>query len=124
MNTLNKLFVTILLCFFAILNAQQSSWYQLNISDLDLRKVEQPWWTAQRNKAINGETIRIAGENYRSGIGTISRSKIFVFLDGKSDRFTALVGIQDKQELRGELKFNALGDGNKLYYREDGKGKP
>ncbi|GAA3553608.1 NPCBM/NEW2 domain-containing protein [Snuella lapsa] len=121
MNTLNKLYITALIFSITLLNAQQSSRYELNISDLDLKKVEQPWWTAQKNKAINGAAISISGDKYRKGIGTISRSKMFVFLDGKSDRFTALVGIQDKQDLTGEVKFNALGDGNKLFYKEEDK---
>jgi hypothetical protein len=107
----------------SLASAQTSGLDQLQLSDLDLKKVEQPWWTAQKNKAINGEGIVIGGEKYKNGIGTISRSKMFVFLDGKSENFTATVGLQDKQELSGEFKFNALGDGTKLFYQENDKGK-
>ncbi|MFT7034371.1 MAG: hypothetical protein ACJA2S_002885 [Cyclobacteriaceae bacterium] len=123
MNQLKLKFFTIL-CFIAsFASAQTSGLDQLKLSDLDLKKVEQPWWTAQKNKAINGKEIVIAGEKHRSGIGTISRSKMFVFLDGNSEKFTAVVGLQDKQELSGDFKFNALGDGTKLFYQEDEKGK-
>jgi hypothetical protein len=111
------------LCFIASLaSAQTSVFDELKLSDLDLKKVEQPWWTAQKDKAINGEEILIAGEKYRHGIGTISRSKMFIFLDGKSELFKVVVGLQDKQELSGKYKFNALGDGSKLFYQENDQG--
>ena len=119
-----KLNFSIILCIIAsLVSAQTSGLDELKLSDLDLKKVEQPWWTAQKNKAINGQGIVIGGEKYNNGIGTISRSKMFVFLDGKSENFTSSIGLQDKQELSGEFKFNALGDGTKLFYQENDKGK-
>jgi hypothetical protein len=93
------------------------------VSDLDLRYVDQPWWTPQKDKAINGEKIRIAGKDYKKGIGTISGSRIFIFLNGRSDTFKSLAGIQDKQETPENIKFNALGDGTKLFYTENKNGK-
>lgn len=123
MNFLKFKFSIILCLIASLVFAQTNGLDELKLSNLDLKKVEQPWWTAQKNKAINGQGIIIAGVKYKNGIGTISRSKMFVFLDGKSESFTAKVGLQDKQELNGEFKFNALGDGSKLFYQEDDKGK-
>lgn len=34
------------------------------VSDLDLKYVDQPWWTPQKNKAINGQEIKIAGKKF------------------------------------------------------------
>ncbi|MDN5202213.1 NPCBM/NEW2 domain-containing protein [Fulvivirgaceae bacterium BMA10] len=119
---LQKLNFFILLCFFSTgVLAQQNDLDLLRLSELDLKKLEQPWWSAQKNSAINGRKISIGGESHSNGIGTISRSKLYIFLDGKSVKFSALVGIQDKEEVTGELKFNALGDGTKLYYEPNDK---
>ncbi|SIR32296.1 NPCBM/NEW2 domain-containing protein [Maribacter ulvicola] len=113
--------------FFSLLvtlsYGQQGTLDQLNVSDLDMSKIEQPWWTAQKNRAITGEKISISGKEFTHGIGTISRSKLFIFLDGKSKTFTTEVGIQDSEVKNGPFKFNALGDGTKLFYEENSKGK-
>lgn len=105
------------------LNAQQTTTGELQLSNADLGKVEQPWWTAQKDKAITGQPILIKGERFKKGIGTLSGSSIFVFLDGKSSRFSTKVGIQDVQNAPGTVKFNALSDGTKLFYQEDKKKK-
>ncbi|WP_349528383.1 NPCBM/NEW2 domain-containing protein [Reichenbachiella sp. MALMAid0571] len=110
-----------LFCITSLVRAQDATLDQLKLSNLDLKKVEQPWWSAQKNRAINGEKIQISGESYSNGIGTLSGSKILVFLDGKSEKFSANMGIQDQHDLDGEVKFNALGDGNKLFYLEGEK---
>lgn len=117
-----KLSLVLLTCLVSVtVFAQEIALDQLKLSNLDLKKVEQPWWSAQKNRAINGEKIQLAGEGFSNGIGTLSGSKILVFLDGKSENFSANVGIQDQQLLNGEVKFNALGDGNKLFYQEGEK---
>ncbi len=89
------------------------------LSDLNLKYVDQAWWTPQKDRAINSEKIRIGGKEYKKGIGTLSKSRILIFLNGEADTFKALVGIQDPQKIPEDLKFNALGDGTKLFYRED-----
>jgi len=107
----------------SLINAQQLANGKLVLSDSDVSKIEQPWWTAQSNKAITGQDIFINGEKFTKGIGTISRSSIFIFLDGNSNTFSAKVGIQDLTTSPKNLKFNALGDGTKLFYTEDEKQK-
>ncbi len=121
MNLTKLKIAVVLLCITSVVMAQEIALDQLKLSNLDLKKVEQPWWTAQKNRAINGEKIEIADQAFSNGVGTLSGSKILVFLDGKSEKFSANVGIQDQQLLNGEVKFNALGDGNKLFYQEGEK---
>ena len=106
-----------------IIQAQNVKPNRLELSSLDLKKVEQPYWTAQKNKAIDGKPINIKGQKFKSGIGTISGSKISVFLDGKSEKFKVWVGVQKKQTglKEDQLDFNALGDGSKLFYIKNGE---
>ncbi|MCM4149965.1 alpha-galactosidase [Arenibacter sp. N53] len=98
--------------------SQQSASGILSISELDIEKPEQPWWSAQKNKAITGVPIQIGGESFKNGIGTLSGSKLFLFLDGEGKKFKAQVGIQDKHEFPPKVKFNTLSDGNKLFYSQ------
>src|SRR5690606_7894686 len=69
-------------------------------------------------RAITGAPIRISGKSYKNGIGALPGSKLYFFLDGKSQLFTAEVGIQDPQAFPKNVQFNALGDGSKLFYTE------
>ncbi len=100
--------------------AQSDNLDQAKLSGMDVNKIEQPWWKAQSNRAITGEKIQVAGQPYKNGIGTISRSTVVVYLDGKTERFTTKAGIQDAGQVSDEVKFNALGDGTKLFYTEEG----
>ena len=98
MNKTIFILVAFLIGFFTTtIQAQDKKSNRLELSGLDLKKVEQPYWTAQKNKAIDGKQMIISGQKYKSGIGTISGSKISIFLNGKSERFKAWVGVQKLQ---------------------------
>jgi alpha-galactosidase len=51
--------------------------------------------TAQANKSIDGNPIRIGGKEFSEGVGTRATSVLFIKLDGGAERFTALVGADD-----------------------------
>lgn len=113
-----KIYLPLFLLFSVATYSQQSTSGVLSLSELDVEKPEQPWWSAQKNLAINGMPIRINGASFKNGIGTLSGSKLFIFLDGKSQNFKAQVGIQDNQDFPQNVKFNTLSDGNKLFYTQ------
>jgi alpha-galactosidase len=50
---------------------------------------------AQANKSIDGNPIRIGGKEFTSGVGTRATSVLFVNLNGKAERFSAMVGADD-----------------------------
>ncbi|MBC8767316.1 NPCBM/NEW2 domain-containing protein [Arenibacter sp. BSSL-BM3] len=100
------------------LYSQQSASGILSVSELDIEKPDQPWWSAQKNKSITGVPIQIGGVSFKNGIGTLSGSKLFLFLDGKGKKFKTQIGIQDKQDFPQNVKFNTLSDGNKLFYTQ------
>ncbi|WP_205164581.1 MULTISPECIES: NPCBM/NEW2 domain-containing protein [Arenibacter] len=112
------IYLPLFLLFTMASYSQQSASGILSISELDIEKPEQPWWSAQKNKAITGVPIQIGGESFKNGIGTLSGSKLFLFLDGEGKKFKAQVGIQDKHEFPPKVKFNTLSDGNKLFYSQ------
>lgn len=112
-----------LLCIILLITlesfGQQTQLDKLNLSELSLKNVEQSYWTAQKNHAITGKTIQIRDKKFKTGIGTIAKSKIYLFLNGKSSLLKATVGIQNPEIVDGEINFTALGDGKKLFYKEN-----
>ncbi|MDL5513354.1 NPCBM/NEW2 domain-containing protein [Arenibacter sp. M-2] len=113
-----KLYLPLLLIFSISTHSQHTEKKLVSLSELDIEKPEQPWWSAQKNKAITGAMIQIGRVSFKNGIGTLSGSKLFFFLDGKSKKFKAQVGIQDMQDFPQDVEYNTLSDGNKLFYSE------
>ena len=111
----------LMLSSFGTSYAQENKLSSVELSDLDLQKIQQPYWKAQKDKAINGQALTIKDESFKKGIGTISESRIYVSLNGTAERFKAQVGLQKPQTAipKDQLKFNALGDGSKLFYIEN-----
>ena len=113
-----KIYLPLFLFFSISTHSQHAGKGTISLSELDIEKPEQPWWSAQKNKAITGVPIQIGGVSFKNGIGTLSGSKLFFFLDGKGEKLKAQVGIQDKQNFPQNVKFNTLSYGNKLFYTQ------
>jgi alpha-galactosidase len=89
-------FLLLLAAFLPGLAAEQA-W----LSDLDLTKVRQGWGKALANKTVTDRPLALAGQTYDHGVGTHAPSVMFVALDGKVERFTALCGVDDHAGGRG-----------------------
>ncbi|SHI59116.1 NPCBM/NEW2 domain-containing protein [Arenibacter nanhaiticus] len=117
------LLLIFLVCSLNYTVAQQSPSGVVSLSELEIEKAVQPWWPLQKNTAITGAPLTIAGTNFKKGIGTLSESSVYIFLDGKGDTFKAEVGLQDPSAFPVAVKYNALSDGSKLFYTQDETGK-
>jgi len=83
-----------------------------------------PWQSAQAGWSSNGDKLprrdrdaqdnllQLGGRRYRKGIGTHAPSEIVYALDGKYDRFQAIVG---GAEARGTVMFQVFGDDKLLF---------
>ena len=72
------------------------------------------WGGAQADATPFGQSIRIKGKAYRSGIGIQSNSRLEVRNAGY-DRFNALVGVDDSTHDRdSQVNFLVYGDGRLL----------
>lgn len=111
-----------ILFFVSGISFAQTHKNKVSLSDLDLEKVVQSYWTPLKDKAVTSESIKVNGVAYAKGIGVLPESKVFVFLNGESQYFNTKVGIQDRGKLPGNLKSNALSDGSKLFYTEEDRG--
>jgi len=65
------------------------------LDDLDLNPIRQGWRKPGRQKSVSGGRLRMDGVKYKRGVGSHAFGSIFVALDGKAERFQAVIGIDD-----------------------------
>ena len=82
---------------------------------LDLQYAEQGWGEPQANKSVDNHPIFIDGKRYEHGFGTHANSILRIALNGKAERFTATVGVDDEVGQRGSVIFKVVGDGKTLW---------
>lgn len=97
--------------FLAAASASENTW----ISSLDLQKVTQGWGSPQADKAVGGAKMKIGGQTFEHGLGTHAESAFRLGLDGKGERFTAKVGIDDETSGNGSVVFKVFGDKKLLW---------
>lgn len=89
------------------------------LTSLDLSKCRQGWGKPQVDRSISEKPLSIAGKTYEKGLGTHAVSKMLVSLKGGSQRFTALVGVDDGAKTGGDkavpIVFRVVGDGRTLF---------
>ncbi len=85
------------------------------IETLDLGYVEQGWGSPQANKSVDGNPLSIAGKKYEHGLGTHAASTFRIALNGKGERFSASVGVDDEKGKLGSVIFTVAGDGKTLW---------
>ncbi|MEV6247007.1 endo-alpha-N-acetylgalactosaminidase family protein [Streptomyces sp. NPDC051742] len=86
-------------------------------SDLDWTSAANGWGPVERDLS-NGETgtgdgspLRVGGVTYAKGLGSHAPAKIRYYLGGRCTSFTAQVGVDDVQTVRGSVQFSVLADG-------------
>ncbi|MCK0144377.1 hypothetical protein MWU78_01785 [Arenibacter sp. F26102] len=104
-----KLYLPLLLFFSISTYSQLTGKGAISLSELDIEKPEQPWWSVQKNKVITVVPNQIVGESFKDGILLIikwftienSESKSIVLNNFKSENL-ALVEAESAVE---KLKF-------------------
>ena len=76
-------------------------------------------WALGRNVAATGRALQLAGSTFENGIGLHAPARVTYKLDGKYERFDALVGI-DEQSRRGRARIALELDGKRVELH-DGK---
>ncbi len=80
------------------------------LDELDLKYMLEDWGESQKNRAIRGEPLSVAGVSYNRGVGTHSVSRFLVNLDGKARSFSGLVGADDHNEFMCNMEFKIIAD--------------
>ncbi|MGQ9589654.1 MAG: NPCBM/NEW2 domain-containing protein [Planctomycetota bacterium] len=85
------------------------------LTALELSKVRQGWGKPQVDRSVVGKPLSIGGRAFERGLGSHATMVLHVALDGKTERLSAFVGVDDETEGRGSVRFLVYGDGKKLF---------
>jgi alpha-galactosidase len=69
------------------------------------------------NKSIDGNPLTLSGRRFEHGIGTHANSSLALDLDGRAEKFSAVVGVDGEIKANNpvSLEFVVIGDGNILW---------
>lgn len=89
------------------------------LSALDLSHLAQAEGKPNVDKSANGAPLSIGGQQFGHGVGTHADGFMRVELDGKTERFSASVGVDDNAgNDKSSIYFKVVGDGRVLYKSE------
>jgi alpha-galactosidase len=86
-----------------------------HIERLDLSQVTQGWGQPHAGKSVEGHALSIGGTKFEHGLGTHANSTFKIALNGRPQRFTASVGIDDEVGRQGSVTFKVIGNGRVLW---------
>ena len=75
------------------------------LSSLDITKITNGWGTPHANKSIDGNTLKLKGNEYESGVGIHATCCVVVKLNGAVTAFHCLLGIDDEVGNQGGDNF-------------------
>jgi alpha-galactosidase len=85
------------------------------IDELDTRFMLQDWGMPVVNKSIMQTPFRVAGMEYRRGIGTHSISRFLLDVERKAQSVSGWVGADDKNDFTCNMEFKILADGRQIW---------
>jgi alpha-galactosidase len=103
--------------FIALASAAvgQSPTIATSVADLDLALMRQGWQKPGKDKSVEGNTLAVAGNEFKRGIGTHADSFMCIRLNGKAIKFTAQVGVDDEVKKKGSVNFVVMVDFKKVW---------
>ena len=86
------------------------------LDELDMRPASCGWNSIHNNQSVAGNPLRMAGKTYDRGIGTHGYGEIRLKLDGRVERFSALVGIDAESSNAGSVEFKVVAGKNEVLW--------
>ncbi|MEM6800581.1 MAG: NPCBM/NEW2 domain-containing protein [Bacteroidota bacterium] len=101
----------------AVLETSCCTQVESQLSRLNWESATTGWGTIRKNTNLRGGTMAINAKTYTHGISTHANSDIVYRLDGKYQRFTSDIGVDNTAPTSSpaSVQFEVLGDGNRLY---------
>lgn len=100
----------LMICLFSVVEGQE----KFPLTSLNLRMMSTGFGGVRTDASSSGKPITLNGKQYR-GVGTHAESRMLIELDGKGERFSALVGVDDAAGGPGSVIFRISGDGRELF---------
>jgi alpha-galactosidase len=90
---------------------------EVALTALDLGNLHVAGWSAARVDAgFSGKPLSIAGQKFAHGLGTRATTTLWLELDGRVERLTARVGVDDTANTAAAaIRVLLVGDGRKLW---------
>lgn len=88
---------------------------RIALSELDIGPLKQGWGAPGVNRSVEQHPLTIGGREFSSGVGTHADSELHLKLDGRTERFTAQVGVDDETDSKGSIRFRIYGDSRRLF---------
>jgi alpha-galactosidase len=86
------------------------------VSQLDLTKATIGWGQIGRGRSVEKNALSLGQRKFDDGIGTHAPGVIRVRLDGKAQKFSAFVGVDNEVgNGKGSVVFRVIGDGQELF---------
>ena len=87
------------------------------LTTLDLNHLHVAGWSAPRlDQSFPGKPLAIAGRKFAHGLGTRATSTLWLELDGRVEKFSATVGVDDAANTpAAAVRFQLIGDGRRLW---------
>jgi len=112
---MKNIIILLLLVFCSSLSATSQSIVQLE--EMAINKAQQDYSAPIKNKAVNGETLSVAGQTYKNGIGVHAPFSLKIKVnDGR--RFKAKIGVNDNQVnyKKASIQSVPLTNGQRIFY--------
>lgn len=103
-------------CLAALAPALFAFGTETQVASLDLRETAQADWTVPKpGLAAGGGPLRVGGQTYAEGFGTVGGSRLELVLDGAAEKFTALTGVDETSGPLSTVRFLVVGDDRVLH---------
>lgn len=88
---------------------------EFRLENLDLKSISQDWGTAQKNRSVDRNPLRLGGKTYEHGVGTHAVSECSIQLNKSAASFHAVVGVDDETQGKGSVRFLVFVDDKKVF---------
>lgn len=92
-------------------NAVETVW----LDSLDLSSMGQEWGKPQADHSVTGAALSIGGRHFERGVGSHAKSIYRIALARGTEKFSAVVGVDDDANSAGSVVFQILADDQKVF---------
>ena len=87
----------------------------LELSQMQPTAHKQAWGNLSRNASVEGHAFTLNGKKFTEGFGVHASSETHFDLQGKFERLTAIVGLDEESLCSDGIAYKVFGDGKLLY---------
>ncbi|KWX69784.1 NPCBM/NEW2 domain-containing protein [Paenibacillus jilunlii] len=85
------------------------------LSDMDWFSATTGWGTIQKDRSLDGNTLKLNNKTYTKGLSTHANSEIVYKLNGQYTSFAALVGVDNEVGSVGSVEFQVVVDNQVVF---------